>query len=93
MGEEGDLLLAGLDDARMRVADVETADAAREVNEGIPVDVGDERPAGLGDNNRKVSRERLADDPFHALEDLPTPRPWNLRSYVDRTAPRHGVSG
>ena len=38
-----DLLLRGLDDARMRVADVEAADAAGEVDERVAVDVGEQR--------------------------------------------------
>ena len=36
-----ELLLRGGDDLRMRVADVQAADAAGEVDEDVPVDVGD----------------------------------------------------
>ena len=39
------LLLRRLDDLRMRVADVQAADAACEVDEGVPVEVGDRRAA------------------------------------------------
>ena len=41
------LLLDGLDDLRVRVADVEAADAAGEVDVGVAVDVGQRRPAAL----------------------------------------------
>ena len=59
--EERSLLLRGLDDPRVRVADRQAADAAREVEEGVPVEVGEERAAPLGDDERQVDRERLRD--------------------------------
>ena len=43
--EARQLLLRGLDDLRVRVADVEAADAAREVDERVAVDVGERRAA------------------------------------------------
>ena len=42
------LLLHRRDDARVRVADVEAADAAREVDERVAVDVGEQRPVAFG---------------------------------------------
>ena len=41
VGEALELLLRGGDDLRVRVADVEAADAAGEVDEGVAVDVGE----------------------------------------------------
>ena len=66
------LLLHGLDDVRVRVADVEDADAAREVDERVPVDVGDR-------SSRSCPRRRSggavtsgpATDALLALEDRP----------------------
>ena len=42
VGEAGELLLGRGDDLRMRVADVQAADAAREVDERVAVDVGEQ---------------------------------------------------
>ena len=44
--EARELLLRRLDDARVRVADVQAADAAGEVDERVAVDVGERRAAG-----------------------------------------------
>ena len=57
-----ELLLRRRDDARVRVADVEAADAAGEVDERVPVDVGDRRAARLGsdDRERQIERRRHA---------------------------------
>ncbi len=64
------LLLHGLDDVRMRVADVQAADAAGEVEERVAVDVGQRRaPRALGDDDRQVHRERIGDDALLPLED------------------------
>jgi hypothetical protein len=52
MRELVELLLRGLDDARVRVADVEAADSAREVDERVAVDVGDRGAAALRDHDR-----------------------------------------
>ena len=64
------LLLHRRDDARMRVADVEAADAAGEVDERVAVDVGDGRAAALGDHDRQVEPERVGDHPLLPLGDL-----------------------
>ena len=69
-----ELRLRRLDDARMRVADVQAADAAREVDERVPVDVGDRRAVPLRDHDRRVDRERVGDDALLPLEDRPRPR-------------------
>ena len=61
VAEPRELLLRRRDDARMRVADVEAADAAGEVDEGVAVDVGERRAASLRDHDGKEDRERLRD--------------------------------
>ena len=55
------LLLDRLDDAWVAVADVEHADAAREVDERVAVDVGDRRVQRLGGEDREVDLERLCE--------------------------------
>ena len=83
------LLLHGLDDMRVRVADVQAADAAREVDERVAVDVGEGRAAALGDDDRQVDRERIRDDPLLPLEDRPGLRPGDRRLQVDCSRRRH----
>ena len=78
--EELHLLLGRRDDARVRVADREAADAAREVDERVAVDVGERRAAALGYDDRHVDGERLGDDPLLAREDLRGPRPGHGRT-------------
>src|SRR5918999_907947 len=73
----------------MRMADVEAADAADEIDERVAVDVGDDRAAALGDHERQAERERLRDDALVALEDLPRARAWNLGAELDRPGRRH----
>ena len=65
------LLLHRLDDVRVRVPDVEAADAAGEVDERVAVDVGQRRATRLLDDDRQEDRQRLGNDPLLALEDLP----------------------
>ena len=77
------LLLHRSDDARMRMADVEAADAAREVDEAVAVDVGDGRAAALGDHDRQVEAERVGDDPLLALDDLARAGAGNLGAKLD----------
>ena len=48
-----ELLLGGLDDVRMRMADVQAADAAREIDERVAVDVGQRGAARLGGGDRE----------------------------------------
>ena len=85
-----DLLLRRLDDARVRVADVQAADAAREVDERVAVDVGDRRAVRLLDHDREIDRERLRDDAGLTVEDLPAARPGDLGLEVDCSCRGHG---
>ena len=56
-----ELLLRRRDDVRMRVTDVQAADAAGEVDEDVAVDVGERRAARLGGDDREGDRERRGD--------------------------------
>ena len=85
------LLLHGLDDPRMRVADVQAADTAREVDVGVAVDVGQRRAAALGGDDRQVERHRLGDDPLLPLDDRAGARPRHLGLQADRSRRGHGV--
>ena len=53
-----ELLLRGLDDVRMRMADVQTADAAREIDERVAVDVRQRGATRLGGGDREGDRKR-----------------------------------
>ena len=66
-----ELLLRGRDDARVRVADVEAADAAGEVDERVAVDVGERGAAALGGDDREVDRERGGDERCDAGRESP----------------------
>src|SRR2546423_4307296 len=77
----------------MRVADVETADAAREVDEGVPVDVGERGAAGRIGDDGKRHRERRGDDAPHPLDDLPRARTRDLRPELDRLGGGHLSEG
>ena len=69
--EARQLLLAAATTRGARVADVQAADAAGEVDEDVAVDIGDSGPACLRDDDREVGRERLRPRPrCLALEDL-----------------------
>ena len=85
-----DLLLRGLDHTGIRVADVEAAHAACEVDKRVPVDIGDRCAVRLLDHDREVDRKRLRDDAGLALEDLPAPGPGDLRLEVDCSCRGHG---
>ncbi len=55
MEELRGLFLHGVDDPRMRVPDVEAADASGEVDEGVPVDVRERRAlAALDHDGQKI---------------------------------------
>src|SRR5206468_1340296 len=90
VAEPVELLLRGRDDPRVRVADVEAADAAGEVEERVPVDVRDERAAAFLDHDRQVDRERLGDDALLARQDLARARARNPGLELDRAGRRHG---
>src|SRR5207248_6449277 len=89
VAEALELLLRGGDHTRVRVADVEAADPAGEVEERVSVDVGDADAAPLLDHDRQVDRERLGDDPLLALKDLARARAGDLRVELDRAGGRH----
>ncbi len=84
------LVLHGLDDLRMRVADVETADAAGEVDVRVAVDVGHRRPSPLGGDDRQIERHRLGDDTLLPLDDRAGAGPRHLGAQSD--CPRRGHS-
>ena len=58
------------DDVRVRVADVEAADAAGEIDEDVAVDVGDRGAARLGRGEREGDLERRRDARGQPLEHL-----------------------
>ena len=82
------LLRHRLDDPRMGVAGVDHADAAREVDEDVAVDVRDRRVLGALREDRQVDDERVRDRPLLPLEERPRARPGDLRANLDR--PRRG---
>jgi hypothetical protein len=67
------------------------ADAAGEVDERVPVDVGERGAFAVPDDDGHEDGERLGDDAFLALEDRARPRPWNRRLQLDRLRRRHPV--
>ena len=52
----------------MCVPDVQAADTACEVDEGVAVDVGQRGALTALDHNREGERQRLGDDPLFPLE-------------------------
>ena len=90
--EARELLLRGLDDSRVRVPDVQAADAAGEVDERVAVDVGDRRAAALGCEDRMDERERSGDHALLALGDLARARARDLRPDLDRLGDCHGLN-
>ena len=83
------LLLNRLDDPRVRVPDVEAADAAREVDERVPVDVRQRRALAAFDHDGEEDRERIGDHPCLPREDLLRPWSGNRRLELDRLRRRH----
>jgi hypothetical protein len=90
--ELGRLLLDGLDHPWVAVPHVEAADATREVDEGVPVDVGERRALAVIGDDREEDRERVGDDLFFPLENLPRSRPRNRRPELNRLRRRHGLT-
>ena len=87
MAELRELLLRGLDQPGMRVADVQAADPTGEVDERVPVHVCERRAAPFLDHDRQVDRERVGDDRRLAREDLSERGPGiSVRSSIDRVA-------
>jgi hypothetical protein len=62
---------AAATDLRVRVADVQAADAAGEVDERVAVDVRQRGALGLRDDHGQEHRQRVRDDALFALENLP----------------------
>jgi len=83
------LLLDRFDDSRVRVADVQAADAAREVDERVAVDVGQRRAFTVLDHDRQEDRQRIGDDTRLSLEDRLRSRAWNAGFQLDRLGRRH----
>ena len=79
------------DDLRVRVADVQHADAAGEVDERVAVDVGEQRALRLGGHDRQVDGERRGDDALEARHDLLRARAGDLGADVDGAGGRHGA--
>jgi hypothetical protein len=73
----------------MRVANVETADAAGEVDERVAVDVGDRRTAAFLNHDRKEDCERVGDRPVVPFEDFLRARARHLRLEIDRARKGH----
>ena len=71
VAEALELLLRRRDDVGMRVADVEGADAAREVDERVAVDVGERHAARRLGDDREGQRERARDDAARAARRSP----------------------
>ena len=92
------LFLNCVDDTRMRVADVEAADASGEVDEGIAVDVCERRALAALDHHRQKDGKRVRDHAVLPFQDLLGAGPRDRRSQLDRLRRRHasddsGVSG
>ena len=68
--EACELFLCRLDQAGVRVPDVQAADAAGEVDERITVDVRERGAAAFGDDDRVDEGQRPRDHAFLPLDDL-----------------------
>ena len=73
----------------MRVADVEAADAAGEVEEGVAVDVRERGTLAVLDHDRQEDGKRIGDNPVLALEDLLRAGPRNPGLELDRLRGGH----
>ena len=86
VGEAAELLLRRLDDAGMRMAGVQAADPAGEVDEDVAVDVGQRRAPALVRHEREHDRLRVRDHRLLPLEDRLRPRPRDGRSQLYRAS-------
>ena len=91
MGEARELLGGRLDHARVRVADVEAADAAGEVDEDVAVDVGERRAAPLVRDDRQHDRLGVRNHALLARQDLGGAGAWDGGADVDRLRRGHIV--
>src|SRR3954469_5238068 len=73
----------------MRMADVQTADAAREVEERVAVDVGERGAAALVDHDREEDGQGISDNLLLTGGDLARSRPRYGRLQLDRSRHRH----
>ena len=73
------------------MADVQAPDAAREVDERVPVDVGDRRALAVIDDDRQEDRERVGDHARLPVEDLLRARPRDRGLELDRLRRRHAA--
>ena len=89
--EAVELLVGRSDHARMRVTDVQAPDAAGEVQERVPVDVGDRRALAVIDDDRQEDRERVGDHARLPVEDLLRARPRDRGLELDRLRRRHAA--
>ena len=89
VAEPLELLLRRLDDPRVRVADVQAADAAGEVDEGVPVDVGERRALPALDHDGDVDGEGVGDHALLALEDLAGAGAGDVGAQLDGLGRRH----
>ena len=89
--EPVELLLRRLDNVRVRVADVEAAHPAREVDEDVAVEVGDRHSARLRGDDRERERERRGDARRQAVEHLLRARPGDRGLQLDRPRRGHGL--
>jgi hypothetical protein len=71
------------------VADVQAADAACEVDEGVPVDVGEGRALPALDHDGDVDGEGVGNHAFFALEDLAGPGARDVGAQLDALGRRH----
>ena len=87
--EASRLLLHRLGDTCVRVPDVQAADAAREVDERVAVDVRQGCAVAVVDHDRDVDRERIGDDLRLALKDFLRAGAGNCRAKLDRLGGCH----
>ena len=88
--EASHLLARGFEDARMRMSHVQAADTAGEVDEDVPVDVGERGATALLRHDRDRDRLRIRDHARLALEDRGGPRTRDRGANVDGLRRRHG---
>ena len=92
VGEARHLLGDRLDHARVRVSDVEATDAAREVDEDVPVNIGERRAATFLRHDREHDRLGVRDHALLARQDLSRAGARDRRADFYRLRRRHGPS-
>ena len=89
MEELRGLFLHCIDDARMRMADVQAADASGEVEERVPVDVRQRRALAPLDHHGQIDGQRIRDHAVLPVEDLLRAGARDPRLELDRLRRRH----